>query len=177
MLKNGVVQDVKIKNNTDVFCEPCQYGKPHRLPFPRKTEPKKWLPGEFIHSDLVGPMPVESLSGAKYYIEFKDDASGYRHIEFLKHKSDATEKLLNFDRLVSNRFNRSIKFLLTDNGGEYFNSVVSDFMLKKALRPNRPLQIRQSKMGEVKEITELFLKVHAPCYCKVVFPSSCGRRL
>lgn len=42
-----------------------------------------------IHSDLCGPMEVNSLNGSKYFMLFVDDYSRMTFIYFLKQKSEA----------------------------------------------------------------------------------------
>jgi hypothetical protein len=47
----------------------------HRLPFPTERIRAKEV-GDQIHSDFCGPMQEASLSGACYYVLFKDNCSG-----------------------------------------------------------------------------------------------------
>ncbi len=42
---------------------------------------------EFFHSDVCGPMSVNSLSGTKYYVFFIDDFSGYQFVFCIKNKT------------------------------------------------------------------------------------------
>lgn len=111
----NLIQRIKIEEKGDFFCEPCQLGKSLKLPFKNKVK-RLSAPGEFIHSDVCGPMPVESVNGARYYVLFKDDSSGFRYVYFLKHKSDVTDKFMEFAKLMKNHFGRSMKTLRTDNG-------------------------------------------------------------
>lgn len=41
-----------------------------------------------IHSDLLGPVPVETLSGWKYFTTFIDDCTWETFIYLLHHKSE-----------------------------------------------------------------------------------------
>lgn len=67
-------------------CEECALAKMHRLLFPvgrmRVNE------GQHIHSDVIWPMQEASLKGARYYVVFKDDCSGWRVLNFLENKSE-----------------------------------------------------------------------------------------
>jgi len=49
---NRISNRIEIKDNDDedTFCEACQYGKQHRLPF-NNTRKRNSLSEEFIHSD------------------------------------------------------------------------------------------------------------------------------
>ena len=134
MVNKGLVNGVKIEDKADIFCEACQLGKAHVLPFKQKSEHRQWQLGEFFHSDLCGPMSVDSLGGSRYFIAFKDDFSGYRYVYFLKHKSDVYDVFKKFERLIYNKFNRSMKVLHTDNGREYCNRLMSKYLSERGIK-------------------------------------------
>ena len=117
-----------MSDNKEVLCEPCQLGKAHRLPFNKNTEPRDTKPGEFVHSDVSGPMSETSLGEARYFVTFKDDASGYRFVYFMKHKVEVFEKFKLVERKIANKFGRTIKVLRSDNGLEYCNRPMKDYM-------------------------------------------------
>ena len=58
------------------FCDVCQYGKVHQMPF-YSTGIRTKAPLELIHADLWGPAPLPYLHGYRYYISFVDDCSRY----------------------------------------------------------------------------------------------------
>lgn len=72
---------------------------PFKMPVNRPTKA-----GEYAHSDVCDPMSVESLGGARYYIAIKDDASGFLHIYFLRHKSRITERFKDSERMVADKY-------------------------------------------------------------------------
>lgn len=108
-------------------------------------------PGEYIHSDVCGPVPVESLGGARpFYVLFKDDSTEFRFVYFLRHKSDVYERFVEFERLIANKFGHTIKTLRTDNGLEYRNARMDEYRKKKgitleATAPYTPEQNGRSK--------------------------------
>lgn len=121
-MKNGAVE--RIKYDDDVFgienCEVCAMGKQSRQPFHRsKNESKNIL--DLIHSDLVGPMETLSIGKAKYIMTFIDDHSKKAFVYFLKYKSEAYDKFVEFKNYVETQTERKIKILRTDNGTEYIN--------------------------------------------------------
>lgn len=116
LVKQGLVSGVKLTDKSDVFCEPCQLGKAHRKPFNRNTERVKTVPGEKFHTDVCGSISEQSPAGSRYFLIFKDDASRYRHVYFLKQKSEVFGKFKIFERLVANKFGKSMKTLRSDNG-------------------------------------------------------------
>lgn len=129
LTSSDAIDGVKLKENTtdEFFCDSCQLGKSHKLPFKKEVK-RETLPGEFIHTDVCGPMPDESLGGARFFVLFKDDTSGFRCVYFIKHKSDTFEKFKAFEQEVKNRFNRPIKILRSDNGREYVNERFLTYM-------------------------------------------------
>ena len=66
-------------------------------------------------------MKDTSLGGARFFLTFKDDASGFQRVFLLKHKADVFQNFVIFEREVNNKFGRSIKVLRSDNGREYVN--------------------------------------------------------
>lgn len=90
----------------------------HRLPFPTGRIRAKEV-GELIHSDVCGPMQETSLSGARYYVLFKDDCSGWRVVHFLKNKSEVATNFKLYAARLETETGKTVKTLRSDNGGEY----------------------------------------------------------
>ena len=116
----GIVEGAVVSDDKEFFCESCQFGKAHKTPFKKEVH-RNSKPGEVIHTDVCGPMENTSLGGARYFLTFKDDATGYRRVFFLKHKSDVFDQFVIFEREVNNKFGRPMKVLRSDNGTEYVN--------------------------------------------------------
>ncbi|CAG7823020.1 unnamed protein product, partial [Allacma fusca] len=96
-IRKGAVDGISKTDVQSSFkCEECQVGKQARKPFPRKTTVRECNPGEILHVDLAGPMPKESLGGAKYFLLFKDHSSGFRYAEFLRSKRETNQSIKKF---------------------------------------------------------------------------------
>ena len=67
------------------FCEACQFGKLHLLPFKSYFSLAK-EPLELIHNDVWGPAPILSPSNFKHYLLFIDDYNRFTWIFSLKQK-------------------------------------------------------------------------------------------
>uniref|UniRef100_A0A803P5A9 Integrase catalytic domain-containing protein n=1 Tax=Cannabis sativa TaxID=3483 RepID=A0A803P5A9_CANSA len=105
-------------NNNESFCDACQYGKSHALPFKlSNSRATKML--ELIHTDLWGPAPINSNTNFKFYIHFLDDYSRFTWLYPLKQKSDALNGFTQFKTMAENQFETKIKFITTDWGGEF----------------------------------------------------------
>lgn len=123
----GLIKNTNSESK-DFFCEACQEGKLHRKPFVKREHNKLWKTGEMFHSDVCGPMSTESIGGAKFFLTFKDEATNFRTVYFLRHKSDVYEKFKEFERFINNKFGRSMKVLRTDNGREYCNHQMTQYL-------------------------------------------------
>lgn len=68
-------------------CEACVFGKQLRTPFPSGKSWRARQRLELIHTDLCGPMQVESLGRSRSFLVFIDDFSQMTWVYFLKNKS------------------------------------------------------------------------------------------
>lgn len=89
------------------FCEACQFGKGHKLPF-KNSVSCAVEPLDLVHSDVWDPAPISSVSGFKYYVHFLDDCSRFTWIYPLKYKSEVLQAFIQFKNLVENQFNKRI---------------------------------------------------------------------
>src|SRR5215216_1060524 len=76
-------------------CEPCLMGKMTKTPFSRTMERANDLL-EIIHTDVCGPMSVESRDGYCYFLTFTDDLNRCGYIYLMKDKSEIFEKFKEF---------------------------------------------------------------------------------
>ena len=74
---------------------------------------------EITHADVCGPMSVDACNGYRYFLTFSDELSRYGYIYLMKHKSETFEKFKQFQSEVENHRNKKIKFLQSDQRGEY----------------------------------------------------------
>ena len=73
---------------------------------------------ELVHSDVLGPVLVPSLSKSVYYVSFIDDFSRSTWIYLLRKKPEVFDRFKEFKALVENQTEKKIKVLRIDNGGE-----------------------------------------------------------
>lgn len=146
-LKN--VQGVKLNSIENINCETCLEGKQARSPF--KSEGKratKLL--EIIHSDVCGPMSVNSLSGKRYFVTFIDDFSRKTFVYIIRQKSEVFECFVNFKTLVENQTERKIKIVRSDGGLEYCNKKFKDLCTSNGIlhQTTAPYSPQQNGMAE-----------------------------
>ena len=131
----------KMKNQIDAAenCESCALGKMHRLPYPKQTQHRSKNILEMIHTDLCGPMQVDSIGGSRYILTFTDDFSRYSVVYFLKQKSEVFSKFLEYVKLVENNSdnyqikNLNIQAVRSDNGGEYLSDRFTKYCNEKGI--------------------------------------------
>ena len=78
----------KLKKSDNTMCKQCQLGKMKKSSFKSKTHTFNEVL-ELVHTDLYGPIEVQSYKGDRYIMLFVDDYSIMMTIMFLKQKSDA----------------------------------------------------------------------------------------
>ena len=117
----------------DTVCIPCCEAKQTRLPFPNSGSRANALL-EIIHTDLCGPMETLSAGRGKYFITFIDDYSRKVYVYFLKNKMDIKSVFEKFKIEVENELEKKIKILRSDNGKEYCNKELSNFLAASGIK-------------------------------------------
>lgn len=115
----------------DSVCEPCLIGKKTASPFPARQDRAEAI-GQHLHMDLGGPLE-ESLGGAKYVLLLKDEYSHFRLIEFLKMKSEATDRVIHCLKQIARQHGVTVKILRSDNGGEFVNSTLKHYLSSQGI--------------------------------------------
>jgi histone deacetylase 1/2 len=105
------------ESSPEAVCNACQQAKAHQLPYPKSTSESS-APLDLVFSDVWGPT-LESVGRKQYYVSFIDDYSKFVWIYLIKFKSEVFQKFHDFQNLVERLFDRKIKAVQTDWGGEY----------------------------------------------------------
>ena len=90
-------------------CEACVLGKMQKKPFPKQSQHRATRPYEIVHSDVCGPMQVESKGGSKYMLTFTDDFSRYTTAHFFKSKGEVLLKFIEYVNSVERHTGHQIK--------------------------------------------------------------------
>jgi hypothetical protein len=88
---------------------------------------------DIIHSDVHGPLAIQSLGGITYFVMFIDEFTEYPWIYFVQHKSDLKSVIERFYNLVETRLSAKIHKLKFDKVGENVNKVISAFLETKGI--------------------------------------------
>jgi hypothetical protein len=72
-----------------------------------------------VHTDVWGPTQVSSLGVSCYYVTFIDDATRKTWVYCIQQTYDVFDTFKKWKSLVENETGKRLKFLRSDNGGEY----------------------------------------------------------
>lgn len=75
-----------------------------------------------------------NLKGKRFFVTFKVDMSNFRHVYFLKHKSDVLECFKEYERMIGNKCGCPMKVLRSNNGRTYCNSVMKQSLASRRIR-------------------------------------------
>ena len=103
--------------------------------FPKISSTRATKPLELVHTDVCGPMNVESAGGSKYILTFTDDYTRYVTVYFIKSKADVLTKFKEYTALMENLSPNShrLKTVRSDNGGEYTSNKFKEFCNEKGI--------------------------------------------
>ena len=154
------------------FCEYCVYGK-HAKSTHKSLGKKSLQPLELVHSDVCGPIPTRSLGGGLYFIKFIDDATHKVWVYIMAGKDDALSMFQKFLTLVEHQSSKKLKWLRTDNGGEY---VSGSFCESKGIRRELTAPFTPAQNGIAERINRK-IQEKVTCYPMLVCQRHSGLRL
>ena len=146
LMKKEMVDGMNYASGTQTQkeCEACVLGKMQKKPFPKQSQHRAARPYEIVHSDVCGPMQVESKGGSRYMLTFTDDYSRYSTVYFIKSKNEVLSKFMEYvnsvDKLTGRHITKlnilseeDVKVLRSDNGGEYTSNSFAKFCTEKGI--------------------------------------------
>lgn len=147
MHKYGFVLDLNIVSKVNEKCIGCQLNKCTSATHASRSSPSAKLAGNVLHIDTAGPM-TQSLSGSKYMVFCKDEASNYRQVAFVVNKSQIADKVKEFGTRAILEMGNQVLKLVTDNGSEYVNSNIGRFLQDRAILHEKPVAPQQKGLIE-----------------------------
>lgn len=115
-------------------CIHCLEGKQSRKPFKAIQFKRGTVLLELIHADLCGPMSHDSFQGNKYLLVFIDDFSRAIFPYFISSKTQVKDKFCEFQNAVERQKEVKIKIFRTDNGTEFVNQGMRDYLTSKGIK-------------------------------------------
>ena len=96
LVQKKMVTGMPLIDSPDRPCEGCLVGKQHRESFPVGKARRAKQPLELVHTDICGPVEVESVGQKRYTLIFVDDFTRKTWVYFLREKSEAFGKFKEF---------------------------------------------------------------------------------
>ncbi|HEV7738404.1 MAG TPA: DDE-type integrase/transposase/recombinase, partial [Chlamydiales bacterium] len=130
-------------------CEGCLLGKSTRRSYTSSSY-RSSEPFQLVHMDLCGPMQTRSIEGHDYFMILVDDYSRFLWVKFLLKKDEAFEHYRNFSNIVSTNFERKIKCIRSDRGGEFLSETFKQFLINQGTshQLTAPYTPQQNGMAE-----------------------------
>jgi transposase InsO family protein len=128
-----------------------QVGAPHSA----KNILTSSRPLKLLHMDLFGPITYISVGGNKYGLVIVDDFSRFTWVFFLHDKSKVQGIVKKFIRRAQNEFELKIKNVRSDNGSEFRNTNVEEFLDEEGIKHefSAPYTPQQNSIVERKNRT------------------------
>lgn len=116
------------------FCEICKLNKHKHVPFKSLQEIRSKRPLDLLHVDTWGPTRTEGRKGERYYLSIVDDYSRRAAIYPLVSKYDVYNTLKLHIERAETYLNSKVKAIRSDNGTEFKNRAVTDFLDSKGIK-------------------------------------------
>ena len=146
--EEAVKKTIPISGNVGV-CETCIKGKMDRKPFNETIEREPNLLSR-VFSDVCGPMSVPTFGGSKYFVTFIDGRSRMAETYLIKQKDEVFKCFKDYKNMAENSTGKKIKCLRNDNGGEYNNIQMRDFLSANGIKAEftAPYSSQQNGIAE-----------------------------
>lgn len=139
-------------------CETCIKAKMKRRKFDVSENKTKDVL-QLVHSDIVGKITPQSIGGAQYFVTFLDDYSRYSEVAVIKRKDEVFEKLTTYVQKSELQQEKQLKALQTDNGGEYKNDVVRNYLNNKGVIHRLTVPRTPQQNGRAERLNQTLLNV------------------
>ena len=77
---------------------------------------------------------METQAGSRYFLTCLDDKTRKIHVSFLRHKSEALDKLKDYLALVQNQLGTTAKIIKSDGGGEFTSTAFKEFCTTRGIQ-------------------------------------------
>jgi hypothetical protein len=129
MVRKGQLKNIDKLMGKPAFCKPCAGAKIWKTHLPAKTHTSAHQPLQIVHSNVGGPVNVQSHRGYQYWMTFVDKHTCHPWVYFLKKKSKAKATYDRWRADVEAYFGAEVgkilfsldwlEFFHTNNGGKY----------------------------------------------------------
>ncbi|TYK26806.1 Beta-galactosidase [Cucumis melo var. makuwa] len=117
---------------SSLSCDVCIWAKQHRVFFPHNHI----NPHSRLHLSIVTfgvPSKVTTSSGKRWFVTFIDDHTRLTWVYLITDKSEVSSIFQNFYHTIEIQFHKKIAILRSDNGREFQNHNLSEFLASKGI--------------------------------------------
>ena len=138
-------------------CEPCIRSKQHKVHRPL-SESDTDAPLELLHMDVCGPMPLPSVGGRYYLATYLDDYSKLSIVRSIAAKSEVATLTIEVIELLENQSGRRLRVIRSDNGTEYLNKTLSDYLKSKGILHQTTVRYTPEQNGAAERLNRTLLE-------------------
>jgi len=157
MIRESLAENTNKICRGEIECESCSASKLTQKPHKMIEYSVTNRPLELVYIDLCGPMPTDSIKGSRYMMVIVDDCTGMYFVYFLKHKSEALDHFIEFQRKFENRLGTRIKRIRTDNGREFVNERFRRHLNESGISHQKTVPFNPQSNGRVERANRVLL--------------------
>ncbi|MBW0510836.1 hypothetical protein O181_050551, partial [Austropuccinia psidii MF-1] len=135
------------------LCHDCSISKSQHSPVESTSRNLVNMPGDLIVADLMGPYEL-SLNHKKYILMIQDAFSRIVVAIPLSDKTEAKSYLINWIRQFLNITTYKIKTIRTDNGTEFKNSVLNNFLDQTGISHEYSMPYEHHQNGRIERTNQ-----------------------
>ena len=87
-----------------------------------------------MHTNLCGPIGVQSYNGEKFFILFVDDYSRMMTVVYLREKLEEFKKFKWYLARVEKEIGKRLKFLRSDRGGDFISNEFNNCCIERGIK-------------------------------------------
>jgi hypothetical protein len=138
------------------ICPTCAVSKSTKQPF-KPSDTDYTEPLQLISSDVCGPMRTTSLGGNNYFLTVVDHATDYSIVQALKTKDQAPSAIKSTIEWLETQTDRKVKAIRTDNGKEYVNKALDDYLKSKGIHHEGTIPYSPQMNGKAERLNRTLL--------------------
>lgn len=131
LMQDDLVTGAKFTGDNNKICVSLE-GKQARCPFKKINYKRATAKLELIHSDMCGPMSIESIDEKRYLLIFVDNYSRKICGYILKSKTEVLAKFIQFKAFVENQ--TGLKLKAFKSGTEYANENFQNYLAEQGIK-------------------------------------------
>ncbi|KAA0041482.1 Beta-galactosidase [Cucumis melo var. makuwa] len=131
---------------SSLSCDVCIQAKHHQVSFPSQPcKPTRSF--TLVHSDVWRPSKDTTSSGKRWFVTFTDDHTRLTWVFLISEKFKVTSIFWDFHHTIETQFDSKIAILQSDNGREFQNHSLNEFLSSKDIVYQSSCACAPNKMG------------------------------